>query len=816
MHESMADHGKARRPHPGSVRNVRPNLAGLRGATGVASVLALQRGFGNAAVSAMLAPKRRAPTLPTPNAVQRSPKVEFTPNPHTVPLGETRLLPGIAPTRHNFIPPVSIERRLAEGSFIVAGIPVGYELKTNTDLKAGVDFFASPATLTDIKLIARGAEAERLRDRPELIPGLHGGPRMAPARPRGTLEGMARLRCSAAVSLDASLSAKLSGGATALSKAVSAGAYGKIGGSGRATARLNLDNLVFLTWKDGAISLQGGTIPGSWLKFDLDFAISAEAGVYVELGVPDIPVVTSLYNEIESWPLVGKFLPDLKSLSWRGEYGKKWELAAKKYQHNLPLDLAIGDNGIKPVASPVNGPQPFAMLDDAGKKQKEVLKDDPTGPGEKKLKGDAGSMADAKAAANAQVVSTRETIDREKSVTAKLLKQARRSAAKPKSASTGGVQMAGIDPPGGGKDHDTPVEQLEQREDALDDADMKHKQLERGATDMQAPANAPDGPTRNKAVLGLDMVAKNADALGDEVDRGDGTLARTTVTGNDADAAAMQTLNSLEPATVTLLGEASDAIGTEKERLKTLPRPSHALDGGAYKAAHDAYRKAVKTADAQSTTLKREVEAAQGLRISDPAGAVTRLKALSERAGKLRDATKALASRRPQEPPPESWYGFKAELNDAFRARLLAFRGNNDLNPTDKGGEGAVFRDAGGQRLLKRWYAERLSDMRRSVDLLKATRAAVEADVQLRQHIKVAAIHEEGPDWIMRDWITADQKVGSASESQNARKQVFEALGQMEARGRLPEALETLRTRISDRSENLRWDGTRIVVIDMM
>ena len=60
------------------------------GVGGAANILALQRSAGNAAVAAMLGGERSAPA-PT---IQRSPNVEFTPSPHRVSLGETRLLPG--------------------------------------------------------------------------------------------------------------------------------------------------------------------------------------------------------------------------------------------------------------------------------------------------------------------------------------------------------------------------------------------------------------------------------------------------------------------------------------------------------------------------------------------------------------------------------------------------------------------------------------------------------------------------------------------------------------------------------------------------
>ena len=159
------------------------------------------------------------------------------------------------------------------------------------------------------------------------------------------------------------------------------------------------------------------------------------------------------------------------------------------------------------------------------------------------------------------------------------------------------------------------------------------------------------------------MVAKNADALGDHVNRGDGGFARP---GDPANPATPE-LDAVEPATLATLDEAGDAIGTESERLEALPSPSSAPAGRAYKAAHDAYRKAVKQAADQRTTLSREIERAQELRTSDPGGAATRLKALRARAEKLRDAARALAALRPQAPPPASWFASAAASASAPR-----------------------------------------------------------------------------------------------------------------------------------------------------
>jgi hypothetical protein len=58
--------------------------------------------------------------------------------------------------------------------------------------------------------------------------------------------------------------------------------------------------------------------------------------------------------------------------------------------------------------------------------------------------------------------------------------------------------------------------------------------------------------------------------------------------------------------------------------------------------------------------------------------------------------------------------------------------------------------------------------------------------------------------------------MSGAPDAQETVKQVVEALGRIDAGGGLPEALRKLRTRIRQRSQNLLWDGERLIVIDMM
>src|SRR5262249_5119005 len=102
---------------------------------------------------------------------------------------------------------------------------------------------------------------------------------------------------------------------------------------------------------------------------------------------------------------------------------------------------------------------------------------------------------------------------------------------------------------------------------------------------------------------------------------------------------------------------------------------------------------------------------------------------------------------------PRSWDKFDGAGHDQFTARLKAFRGNDNLNPDYSGGEGRVFAADGKMTALKRWFKARLSDMPASLSKLRQVRADIESHPKLSADIEVVRIHEEGPDWILRDSI---------------------------------------------------------------
>ena len=274
------------------------------------------------------------------------------------------------------------------------------------------------------------------------------------------------------------------------------------------------------------------------------------------------------------------------------------------YYHREPVQPVV-------TCPPVRGPTSCSTRRAARRSSSRTI---PSGR-QKEAQGDA-ARSPPRRVGPARLASTREIIERERPVTAGLLDPARRPAvAKPKAPrpvacrwrrSTAGRRQ--------GRRH--PVEQLEQRQDAC-------RTRTRSASTSTVPRptstrRSADGPTRNEARLGLEAVAKNADKLGDDIDRGE-VSARPTETGNPTDAAAMKKLGELEPRTLAISDEAPDAIKVEQERLAALPRPSNAPAGAAYKAARR-LSQGDRQGRREQKTIKREDRGrAAAARTSDPA-----------------------------------------------------------------------------------------------------------------------------------------------------------------------------------------------------
>jgi hypothetical protein len=170
---------------------------------------------------------------------------------------------------------------------------------------------------------------------------------------------------------------------------------------------------------------------------------------------------------------------------------------------------------------------------------------------------------------------------------------------------------------------------------------------------------------------------------------------------------------------------------------------------------------------------------------------------------------------------PKSWSKFIADLNEAFKQRLNQFRGNNDLEPTfNKGGEGRVFAADGKLIALKRWFASRINDMPRSLQLLRDARAAIEPDPKLNGVLEVVKIEQTGPDWILRDFDPNTVELGDTEADPGAQAARSRAIAELQARqraGGLSEILRNVLKKLNKNSDNLHWSDAKqkIIIIDM-
>ncbi|SUS07347.1 hypothetical protein DF3PB_4190002 [uncultured Defluviicoccus sp.] len=118
---------------------------------------------------------------------------------------------------------------------------------------------------------------------------------------------------------------------------------------------------------------------------------------------------------------------------------------------------------------------------------------------------------------------------------------------------------------------------------------------------------------------------------------------------------------------------------------------------------------------------------------------------------------------------------------------------------------------------LKRWFQTRLRDMAESVRRLREAGARVDADPALGRDLEVVRIHEQGSDWVLRDFDPTSRPLKAFGQDANAtaaRARVIDAL-----RDTTDPILRLILRRITREppSENIHWSPSRqkILVIDM-
>jgi hypothetical protein len=169
---------------------------------------------------------------------------------------------------------------------------------------------------------------------------------------------------------------------------------------------------------------------------------------------------------------------------------------------------------------------------------------------------------------------------------------------------------------------------------------------------------------------------------------------------------------------------------------------------------------------------------------------------------------------------PKSWDAFEAELNDKFKVRLRAFRGNDNLesSPALRGGEGQLFlSDLEPTSALKRWFEARLGELDQSVGMLRDASSAVSADPNLSADIDVVKIHEQADDWILRDFDPTSRPLSEVSGNPDANAARERVIARLE--GTSDPSLRNILGKLKSEppSANVHWSPARnkLLIIDM-
>jgi len=299
-------------------------------------------------------------------------------------------------------------------------------------------------------------------------------------------------------------------------------------------------------------------------KASVKFTLGAYAAITVGLKVPEIPFLTRFTQLAQSWPVVGRFIPDLSKPLWSKTFRSEWSVAPLgEYSWDRTFSV-LGVFGSSPGAAHWTGVDD-GMGFDAGqlfsgflgtKGDKSIPKDHP-GPSEKEKEGPSpGAVAAARAGASAHIATAREALEVEKTWTAEELVRARSGAiGKRGGAGKPAVKQAGVGGPGDSGPVPAPGTQPDPEEEAAllefeGELEARAVELEQAGGELDdaqsvmgevAPsASAEDGSTRSSALHAYEGVAEGADDLGLALEEGTGKYQRPELETKPTDPNAAQ------------------------------------------------------------------------------------------------------------------------------------------------------------------------------------------------------------------------------------------------------------------------------------
>lgn len=431
---------------------------------------------------------------------------------------------------------------IAQGVVMVDIVPVTYGVEGEYSMGSWASGTAGPATLNAGVVNVDAATAEQLGIGSSPVKeGAHGGSAESDRDKLRSYSG--ELQGNADLTFSASASAGVNGGASINAKVglfdiFKVGGFAGLSISGAVNSKASINPRVVMSWRQGSASVESLEV-GVNLSGDISVSLSANAGIYVELSPPTIPIVSDLVNALNSVPVIDWLIPDPGTFTWRSDVWKKtWPLMQKSRSWNLSRTLKIaGGSPAAAVASEAAAEPPdFAALvkELEGEGTSEIPGSDP-GPKELSESSGSGAVASAAASARGQISNTRKEIAREQkwNATART-KLAERKAKAPAPSGGGGSPSPALAGVGGDAES-----KLANHAKALDDATGAADKLDGAAT--RAGGNAGSNlPTRAEAKTALESVGSNADRLGDAVTSGQGKFERPAITNDPAAEAAFE------------------------------------------------------------------------------------------------------------------------------------------------------------------------------------------------------------------------------------------------------------------------------------
>lgn len=546
---------------------------------------------------------------------------------------------------------------LISGMVVVDGLPVTYRAGADASVTAGADAWAGPAGMSSI-VVSPGPTHVRGRNA-AYDAALLSGPIAANAARKYYDIVNSPYKATGQLHFDAGVSAHLDASAgfsaeVAAADMLAVGGFARLKGGAKGSSVVSLDAVMgFDWWALGHASLSTD-LTATW-NTTITFDLAAEAGIYVELRPPTVPLLDSLYNGVRSIPGLSWVMPEFTALKWRREWKRRFPIYNKTQTWQITREMSIHGHTLHGVT--VGGePETKDLLDAAQKGISAATGQTPIEdiPKEEKDNRPKPDVSGQRAAATAQIKSTKRTVAREKKWNKEMLDVARtQAAAKAKAASAGGGgnPAPSLSIPAGGKD---PVAQLEQRDQELDGVNEAAGQLEGQVHKLEPEEKNENSEHRRAAGAGYDAIAKSADKAGDAVDKGEGVFEKPLLSDDKENE---KKFNALLADYMQRLDPLYDVVTTESDWAREM------LEDTAGIVEVSAFREKVLTrhnsARIANFSLERigpsiDAHRKRGLR-GDYAGALAALQGMEHEIASVEGRVQALEAGRPTIPWDEDY-----------------------------------------------------------------------------------------------------------------------------------------------------------------